>query len=174
MKFSIFIFLSQSLYSIISFLLIKSLHLSYVLFVCVSFISSSLCRLVLSCLALFCFVLSCLVFFLPTILFPSLPFAMLLSHIDGRALSFPWRDAQRIILLWNSKSKIIIRGIIVVPTRSKMLFSNIIFVGTAACSLQSVYYTTLRHCAKSPLFPSISSLSFSALHIHLPFPLWIW
>ena len=41
----------------------------------------------------------------PPLSFSFFSFFMLLTHIDGRALSLPWRDAQRIILLWNSKHK---------------------------------------------------------------------
>ena len=88
----------------------KSLHLSYLSYYSFVFLS-----FLLPCTVFFCFVLTCLVLSSSSLLFvsfsfPSISFSKLLSHIDGRALSFPWRDAQRIILLWNSKSRIIIRG----------------------------------------------------------------
>ena len=90
LNISIFILLLPSLSHSINLLHIIPFVSLTVFNICLSSISSSLCSLLLSRLS-------------PSLLF--LSFSMLFTHIDGRALSLPWRDAQRIILLWNSKHK---------------------------------------------------------------------
>ena len=88
LNISIFILLSPSVSPLvfIFFLSLLLSHFPYFLSVCLPFL------LLLARLS-------------PPLSFSFFSFSTLLTHIDGRAPSLLWRDAQRIILLWNSKHK---------------------------------------------------------------------